>query len=136
MGTLLWAGGCVASVVDDQQVEIGAVVVTQWNDSTELFLEYPYLVAGEATGNWAIHLSDMEDFQPVRSGSLTVRFENATGTAETFEIDAPARDGIFLLDPVVRQPGNYQVELTLNGTAVASLARSLGGRNESGSFTR
>ena len=45
--------------------EIGGVVVTQWNDSTELFLEYPHVVAGEQTGNWAIHLTDMEDFKHI-----------------------------------------------------------------------
>ena len=62
IASTLWAGGCGTSgadTADTQEVEIGAVVVTQWNDSTELFLEYPHPVAGEATGNWAIHLTDM-----------------------------------------------------------------------------
>jgi len=102
--------------------EIGAVVVTQWNDSTELFLEYPHVVAGTQTGNWAIHLTNMEDYQPIRSGALTVRFTPAGtgGAAETFTLDAPARDGIFLLDPVVPQPGTYQVELELQSPQVTS----------------
>ena len=69
IGIAVWAGGCVGSGTDTQDVAIGAVVVTQWNDSTELFLEYPHPVAGEATGNWAIHLTDMEDFKPIRSGA-------------------------------------------------------------------
>jgi hypothetical protein len=69
MASVLLAGGCVNSEVDTQEAEIGAVVVTQWNDSTELFLEYPHPVAGEATGNWAIHLTDMDDFKPIRSES-------------------------------------------------------------------
>ena len=101
---------------------IGSVVVTQWNDSTELFLEYPHVVAGTQTGNWAIHLTDMADFQPVRSGTLTVRFTptGSGGAAETFTLDAPARHGIFLLDPVVPQPGTYEVELELESTQVAS----------------
>ena len=120
IGTALWAGGCGGPVADIEEVAIGAVVVTQWNDLTELFLEYPHLVAGEATGNWAIHLSDMEDFKPIRTGSLTVRFAGVARTAETFEIDAPARDGIFLLDPVVRQPGTYRVELALTSPQVSS----------------
>ena len=53
--------------------EIGAVVVTQRNDSTELFLEYSHVVAGKQTGNWAIHLTDMDDFQPIRSGTMVSR---------------------------------------------------------------
>lgn len=97
-----------------------SVVVTQWNDSTELFLEYPHLLAGEATGNWAIHLSSMKDFKPIRSGTLTVRFLSADGAAESFTIDSVARDGIFLLDPVVARPGMYQVELALESPQVSS----------------
>ena len=120
IASAVWAGGCADSGADTQEVEIGVVVVTQWNDATELFLEYPHPVAGEATGNWAIHLTDMEDFKPIRSGSLTARFASATGTAETFEIDVPARDGIFLLDPVVREPGTYRVELELTSAQVSS----------------
>ena len=93
--------------------EIGAVVVTQRNDSTELFLEYPHVVAGEQTGNWAIHLTDMDDFQPIRSGILTVGFMRDQVRTETFQVDAPTRDGIFILDPVVMQPGVYRVEMEL-----------------------
>ena len=120
IGAAVWAGGCVGSGADTEELELGAVVVTQWNDATELFLEYPHPVAGEATGNWAIHLTDMGDFTAIRSGSLVVRFTNATGTVETFEIDAPARNGIFLLDPVVREAGTYRVELALTSPQVSS----------------
>jgi cobalt-zinc-cadmium efflux system membrane fusion protein len=109
----LLAGAC--NDVEDRlgTPEIGAVVVTQWNDSTELFLEYPHVVAGEQTGNWAIHLTDMDDFQPVRSGTLTVNFMRDQVRAQTFQVDAPTRDGIFILDPVVMQPGVYRVEMEL-----------------------
>ena len=100
--------------------EHGSVVVTQWNDSTELFLEYPHLVAGQQTGNWAIHLSSMKDFKPIRLGSLTVRFIGERGPAEVFEIDSVARDGIFRLDPAVAAPGTYRVELELNSPQVSS----------------
>jgi membrane fusion protein, heavy metal efflux system len=94
---------------------IATVVVTQWNDSTELFLEYPELVAGRKTGNWAIHLTDMSDFQPIRTGTLTVRFTPIDGGGEqTFTLDAPARDGIFLMDPAVERPGTYSVTLDLS----------------------
>ncbi|MCH7531048.1 MAG: efflux RND transporter periplasmic adaptor subunit [Gemmatimonadetes bacterium] len=93
--------------------ELGAVVVTQWVDGTELFLEYPFLVAGQRTGNWAIHLTDRDDFQPIRAGTLTVRFMMDGVAAETFTVDAPLRDGIFLLDPVIQRAGTYVVELIL-----------------------
>ena len=105
---------------DELEPEIGAVVVTQWNDSTELFLEYPQVVAGEQTGNWAVHLTDTRDFTPIRSGTLTVNFVSDQVRAESFQVDAPIRDGIFLLDPVVRQPGVYRVELELTSPQVNS----------------
>ena len=93
--------------------EIGRVVVTQWVEDTELFLEYPFLVAGKQTGNWAIHLTDRNDFQPIRAGTLTVRFTMDGVAAETFTVDAPLRDGIFLLNPIIQRAGSYVVELIL-----------------------
>ncbi|MDT8437059.1 MAG: efflux RND transporter periplasmic adaptor subunit [Gemmatimonadota bacterium] len=101
--------------------EVPSVVVTQWNDSTELFLEYPHPVAGAATGNWAIHLSDMSTFLPITEGTLTVRFLRNGGEAKRYTVEAPARAGIFLLDPVIDQPGEYEVEIALVGPQAKSL---------------
>jgi RND family efflux transporter MFP subunit len=121
IAVLLTASACAnGNPGADTEPERGSVVVTQWNDSTELFLEYPHPVAGHATGNWAIHLSSMKDFAPVRSGALTVRFIAPQGAAESFTIEAPARDGIFLLDPVIAQAGTYRVELALASPQVTS----------------
>jgi cobalt-zinc-cadmium efflux system membrane fusion protein len=111
-------GPAVDSV--DEAPELGAVVVTQWVDGTELFLEYPFLVAGQHTGNWAIHLTDREDFQPIRAGALTVSFTSNGVAAESFTVDAPLRNGIFLLDPAIERAGTYQVELTLVSDQVTS----------------
>jgi cobalt-zinc-cadmium efflux system membrane fusion protein len=104
----------------DEEPELGAVVVTQWVDGTELFLEYPFLVAGQQTGNWAIHLTHRDGFQPIRAGTLTVRFMDGGVPAQTFTLDAPLRDGIFLLDPVIDQAGTYEVELILASDQVDS----------------
>jgi membrane fusion protein, heavy metal efflux system len=113
---------CAGPAADVEEPGIASVVVTQWNDSTELFLEYPELVAGQQTGNWAIHLTDLTDFQPIRMGTLTVRFTPVSGggVAETFTMEGPARDGIFLLDPAVARPGTYSVELELASPQVRS----------------
>ena len=119
LSVLALATAC-ADAPASAEPEIEAVVVTQWNDSTELFLEYPHPVVAMQTGNWAIHLTDLEDFKPIRSGTLTVRFTAPDGADQTFTLDAPARDGIFLLDPVVERTGAYQVELALASPQVAS----------------
>ncbi len=117
---ILWMTACGTIEEATELPEIGAVVVTQWVDGTELFLEYPFLVAGQQTGNWAIHLTDRDDFQPIRAGTLTVRFTTGGVAAETFTVDAPLRDGIFLLDPVIQRAGTYVVELTLASDQVDS----------------
>lgn len=117
---LLALAACGDAPAAEEHEHAGSEVVTQWNDSTELFLEYPWLIAGQATGNWAIHLSDMEDFEPIRSGTLTVRFMTDAGVAQTFTIEEVARDGIFLLNPVIERPGTYRVELALESPQARS----------------
>jgi membrane fusion protein, heavy metal efflux system len=112
---------CGRGPSQDDEHEHPEVVVTQWNDSTELFLEYPHLVAGEATGNWAIHLTDMKTFKPITEGALAVRFLQGGREVRRFTLDAPARDGIYLLDPVIEQAGTYEVQLALSGPQATSL---------------
>lgn len=111
-----------------EEAEHPSVVVTQWNDSTELFLEYPHLLAGEATGNWAIHLTSMKDFRAITSGVLIIRFLRDGAVAETFTLEAPARAGIYLLDPVIEDAGVYEVELALASPQVTSAHRLEGVR--------
>jgi len=117
----LTLGACGEPDVEEVVAEHPSVVVTEWNDSTELFLEYPVLVAGQAMGNWAIHLSNMKNFRPLTEGVLTVRFLQGGREAQSFTLEAPARDGIYLLDPVIEQPGRYDVQLTLRSPEVSSL---------------
>lgn len=104
----------------EEEVEHPSEVVTQWNGSTELFLEYPHPVAGKEVGNWAIHLTDMEGFKPITSGTLTVHFVKDGRVAEQFTLPKPARNGIFILDPLVREPGTYQVQLALRSPQATS----------------
>ena len=69
-----------------------AVAVTVWTERSELFMEYPPLVAGEEA-RFAIHLTDIATFAPVREGRVVVRFEG--DAIERFETDGPATPGIF-----------------------------------------
>jgi cobalt-zinc-cadmium efflux system membrane fusion protein len=116
------AGACGgdAPAAEGAEDEIPSVVVTQWNDSTELFLEYPHLLAGEQTGNWAIHLSNMKNFKPITAGTLTVRFLRDGREAKAFTLNAPARNGIYILDPEIAEAGTYEVRLALRSPQVSS----------------
>lgn len=112
------AAACGDIPGDGGTSELGSTVVTQWNDSTELFLEYPPPVAGEHTGNWAIHLTARSSYEPIREGVVTVRFTPASGSGaaaeQTFTIEKPLRDGVFLLDPLIDKSGTYSVELEVS----------------------
>ena len=52
--------------------EIATERITRWTDSTELFLEHPTLITGEAA-KFAVHLTDLTDFTPLASGEVTLR---------------------------------------------------------------
>jgi membrane fusion protein, heavy metal efflux system len=87
--------------------------VTTWTEKTELFMEYPPLVAGEQA-RFAIHLTDLSDFSPLREGRVVVRFEG--DTIHRFEVDAPSTPGIFGVDVTVPAARRYQVAVELHGT--------------------
>jgi len=119
---MVFAAGCSDHHHDEpaDSHEHGAVSVTLWTDSTELFMEYPPLVAG-MDAKFLIHLSDMKDFKAVTQGTLIAEFTSAHGKKVTFQENAPARDGIYT--PVVNfsSAGTYQMKITLSGNQVSDV---------------
>ena len=96
----------------------GGAAVTQWNDKTEIFMEYPPLVAGQE-GAFAIHLTTVSDFKPVTDGTLVSRFTRSDGESVEVVEDAPAHPGIYR--PVVRipRPGDYRMVMHLTTPTVS-----------------
>jgi len=90
----------------------GGAAVTLWTESVELFFEHPPMIAGEPGEPWAIHLTFLEDFQPVREGKLTLRFVGP-GSEHTTVAEAPVRDGIFTPAPSLPKEGVYRLSMTL-----------------------
>lgn len=83
------------------------VAVTRWTERTELFMEYSPLSAGEPS-RFAVHLTDLESFQPLRHGRVEVILQYGAADAESpssFSVDAPIRPGIFVIDVVPRRRG-------------------------------
>ena len=92
------------------------VVETRWSRSSELFVEYPPLVAGE-TSRFAVHFTDLATFEPVRTGRAEVQLTGAHG--QTFAVDGPGRPGIFGIDVTPAQAGRYGLSVILDsGTLV------------------
>ena len=90
-----------------------SATVTAWTDSLELFLEHPPQVAGTAGEPWAIHLTRLEGWEPIREGTLTLFFTGPDGTAHTVRADAPASPGIFTPSPTLPEAGEYRLEMVL-----------------------
>ncbi len=87
--------------------------VTLWTDSIELFMEHPALIVA-APDKFAVHLTDLTDFAPLRSGKLTLRFEPKNGGAPVVVTqDAPRSPGIYGPAPEFTRPGVYDLTLAV-----------------------
>ena len=89
------------------------VAVTIWSERTELFMEYPPLVAGTDAA-FHIHLTALSNFQPLREGRVVVRFEG--DAVERFEVDGPSTPGIFNVSLKVPAARRYQVAVEVHST--------------------
>lgn len=100
--------------------EPGALAVTHFTDSTELFVEYPALIVGEESA-FAAHLTRLDDFRPVASGRLTVRLTGGGLPEETFSAEAPSIPGIFR--PLARpaRAGERRLELILESPELSTI---------------
>lgn len=85
--------------------------ITLWTDSTELFMEHPALIVG-APDKFAVHLTDLTDFAPLRSGRLTLRFQPRDGGAPVIVVqDTPRAPGIYGPAPTFTKAGMYDLTL-------------------------
>jgi cobalt-zinc-cadmium efflux system membrane fusion protein len=85
--------------------------VTLWTDSIELFMEHPALIVG-APDKFAVHLTDLTDFAPLRSGRVTLRFTpRGGGQPVVVAQEAPRSPGIYGPAPAFTQPGVYDLTI-------------------------
>jgi RND family efflux transporter MFP subunit len=95
--------------------ELEALSVTRWTPRTELFAEYPPLVAGE-TSRFAIHLTRLDSFAPVAEGDVEVHLRGPAGTDEVFRVAEPSRPGIFGVDVTPASAGARELAIVLRST--------------------
>jgi len=88
------------------------VAVTHWTDSTELFMEYPLLVAG-SSGRAAIHVTELGDFSPLSEGQAALVLRAKGGRLLEFR-GGPSSPGIFGVDLKVEEPGLYDMSLRVD----------------------
>jgi membrane fusion protein, heavy metal efflux system len=88
--------------------------VTLWTDSTELFMEHPALIVG-APDKFAVHLTDITDFAPLRSGRVTLRFTpRGGGVPVVVTQEAPRSPGIYGPAPAFTRPGIYDLTIEVD----------------------
>lgn len=93
-------------------------VATNWTMRTELFVEYPPLVAGRVS-RFAIHFTRLDRFQAVREGKAEVRLQSGDGAPLSFEANAPSRPGIFGVDVTPAQAGEVRLTISFAGEGIA-----------------
>lgn len=91
----------------------GGGAVTHWTDVLELFVEYPPHVRDVPSEPWAIHLTWLEDWQPVREGRLTLLLRGPGGAREEISMDAPDRPGVYTATPALPATGTWRADMTL-----------------------
>lgn len=107
----LTACGAGGPAGGEEEHEHAGGVITLWTDSTELFMEHPALIVGEA-GTFAAHLTELTDFRPLETGRVTFRFVPRDGGEPVVVVEeAPSRPGIYGPDPVFKRPGIYDLTI-------------------------
>ena len=91
----------------------GGGVVTHWTEGLELFVEFPPHVKDVPSDPWAIHLTWLEDWQPVREGRLTLLLRGPGGAREEIVMDAPDRPGVYTATPALPATGTWRADMTL-----------------------
>ena len=114
---VLWSFACAQPAPDPATVadhsHAGGGVVTHWTDALELFVEYPPHVRDVAGDPWAIHLTWLEDWQPVREGSLVLLLRGPGGAREEVVLAAPDQPGVYTATPTLTATGTWRADLTL-----------------------
>lgn len=87
--------------------------MTNWTTKTELFMEYPPLIVGQAS-RFAIHLTRLDNFKPLAKGSVEVLLDG-----ESFKADVPSRPGIFGVNVKPSRAGEFQLSVVFKGEGIS-----------------
>ena len=88
--------------------------ITNWTTKSELFVEYPPLIAGQ-TSRFAIHLTRLDSFKPISRARVEVRLEQPNAQPAVFTASAPSRPGIFGIDVRPSTTGDVHLTIHVNG---------------------
>ena len=101
------------------ETEVPTLDITSWTDKTELFMEFPPLVAGQ-TALYAVHLTRLSDFTAMTEGRPRIEFVPETGGSPiVLQGNAPSRPGVFRVEAASPPAGRYRWALIVDAPALA-----------------
>jgi len=120
MGTLA-AAGCTrgGDAPAGAAAETPTLDVTSWTDKSELFMEYPPLVAGE-TIRFAVHLTKLADFSALNAGRPSIEMTpESGGSPVTLAGSDPLRPGAFRVEGKIPPAGRYRWALLVDAPGLS-----------------
>jgi RND family efflux transporter MFP subunit len=113
--------GCTreGAPADGAEAELPTLDVTNWTEKTELFMEYPPLVAGQ-TALYAVHLTRLSDFSAMTTGRPRLEFTpESGGTPVVLQGNPPSRPGVFRVEAASPPAGRYTWALIVDAPDLA-----------------
>jgi cobalt-zinc-cadmium efflux system membrane fusion protein len=116
--TTCFAVGC-GGRKEQPKAEPTALNVTDWSARTELYMEYPPLVAGHSA-LFAVHLTKLDDFKALNAGTPSIEFVPESGGAPTvLRGSPPSRPGAFRVEGTPPPAGRYRWALVLDAPGLS-----------------
>jgi RND family efflux transporter MFP subunit len=113
LAAVAWIAACTRPAEAPAPAEIPTLDVTSWTDKTELFMEYPPLVAGEEA-LFAVHLTRLSDFSAMTTGRPRLEFTPESGGAPaTLPGAEPSRPGVYRVLGAAPAAGRYRWQLII-----------------------
>ena len=113
------AAACGGREAAEIEAEIPTISVTRWTDKTELFMEYPPLVAGR-TALYAVHLTRLSDFTAMTTGRPRIEFTRESGGSPIMlQGNEASRPGVFRVEGASPPAGRYRWALIVEAPDLA-----------------
>ena len=110
--TSCYGFGC-ARHRDEPKAETATLNVTHWTEESELYMEYPPLVAGQPA-LFAVHLTKLDDFKALNAGTPSIEFTaESGGTRTVLRGSPPSRPGAFRVEGKPPGAGRYRWALVV-----------------------
>ncbi|MCA9430422.1 MAG: efflux RND transporter periplasmic adaptor subunit, partial [Candidatus Omnitrophica bacterium] len=86
--------------------------VTVWGDRFEIFLEHPYIVAGEPTP-FITHVTDLQELVPRTEGQIEFVLRLGTDLPIGRVAKTPVRDGIYIPELTFPKAGTWDISILI-----------------------